>query len=78
MSLKQFPFVFKKENYSSKKINLEARKQMKFFDENLIYKSEFEKIVRSLILNLLPTDILENFKTLKSIVKKINWPKNLN
>lgn len=75
LSLKQFPFVFKKENYSSKKINLEARKQMKFFDENLIYKSEFEKIVRSLILNLLPTDILENFKTLKSIVKKINWPK---
>jgi hypothetical protein len=60
LHLKQFPSIFLKDEYKKKKIDLNLRKDL----SNIFNKTsanDYEKIVRSLISDLIPTDVLENF-----------------
>ena len=73
--LKQFPSIFIKKEYPKKKINFENRKKIESFFEKT-EAEEYEKLVRSLISSLLPTDFLENYKTLEYISTNLKWPKD--
>ena len=73
--LKQFPFIFLEPTYSKKKIDINVRKKIDF-KKNKIQQTNFEKIARSLISSLLPTDCLENFQTLEQKLESLKWPKN--
>ena len=75
LHLKQFPSIFLKDEYKKKKIDLNLRKDL----SNIFNKTsanDYEKIVRSLISDLIPTDVLENFKELEKKSLKLNWPEN--
>ena len=71
LRLGQLPKINIEPNYKIKPKNIELRKKL-FFSKNKVNK--IEKFIRSILPDMLPTDIIENYQNLDKLSDNLNLP----